>query len=416
VSGQVGREDGQGAAHQCDRAVGMSTASSPVHLVETTFESWQKSVVSFPAGQSRQVVCDRRQSERARAALTGTLTGKVASDAGRLSEAAGCLAESDDHTDSSRGADGAQWDGCVGGPEMSGCDPRASISPDKERLYGFDGLAPLSDVPQRGALVHLDDAGVGHGATQGHEAGAGVLSHSASPKRSGTVAGDESDVGQRLGVVHQGRAFSYAEWNAFVRAKNRSGARRFQPVGQRGFFTCDEAIGREDEFFAHPDVTLCPPLLHGMTYCSDNSDAAVGHADHDAITATQGGKVLGPVEHQVGRTREQNLVLAAGRLSFHRIDDDDAALAGRLGNGQFHGGGKGSTSTTCEARLFQAGHETVLPGIAAPARHVEWAMGIEMPLQVSRLAQELVGCLQRRCRARTRGHPDALPCWSRRVA
>jgi hypothetical protein len=85
----------------------MATASSPVHLVETTFESWEKSFVSFPAGQSRQVVCDRRQSKHARAALTGALTGKVASDAGCLGNATGCLAESDDHADSSRGADGA---------------------------------------------------------------------------------------------------------------------------------------------------------------------------------------------------------------------------------------------------------------------------------------------------------------------
>ena len=49
----------------------------------------------------------------------------------------------------------------------------------------------------------------------------GLLGHPAGPKRSGTVAGDEGDVGQRLGVVHQGRALLDAEWNALVRTEHR---------------------------------------------------------------------------------------------------------------------------------------------------------------------------------------------------
>jgi hypothetical protein len=127
---------------------------------------------------------------------------------------------------------------------MSGADPRSSVSPDEECLYGLDGSASLGDVPQRGALVHLDDSGMGHSAAQGHQAGAGLLGYSAGPKRTGTVAGDESDVGQRLGVVHKRWALPYPKGNSFVRTEDWGRARRLDPVGQRRFFSGDEAIGR----------------------------------------------------------------------------------------------------------------------------------------------------------------------------
>jgi hypothetical protein len=162
-------------------------------------------------------------------------------------------------------------------------------------------------------------------------------------------------------------------------------------------------------------MTVCPPFLYGVTNCGDDSAAAVGHTDHDAITPAQGRQVLGSVEHQVRRTSKEQLVLTAGRFSFHRIDDDDAAMAGSLGNGQLHGSGKCPTTTTGEAGFLQASHETVLPGTAAAARHVEGTMGVEMPLQVSWLAQQVVDSLQRWCLAGTKGHLDAPPYSWRRV-
>jgi hypothetical protein len=222
MDSNVSGKDGQGAAHEGDCTIGMATGSSPVHVTETAFKSCQKGTVTLAASQSRQVVCDSRQSIRARAALTGTLIGEVATDAGGLSEAAGRLAECHDHADSSRGADGAEWDGCIGSPEMLRAKPRSPVSPDEERLYPLKGLATLSDVPQRGALVNLDDSGMSQGATQCHETGPGLFGDPASPKRSSPVASDESDVGQRLSVVHESRALLYAKWNAFVRTEDGS--------------------------------------------------------------------------------------------------------------------------------------------------------------------------------------------------
>jgi hypothetical protein len=225
MDSNVSGKDGQGASHEGDRTIGMATGSSPVHVAETAFKSCQKATLTLAASQPCQVVCDSRQSKRARAALTGTLIGEVASDAGGLSEAAGRFAECHDHADSSRGADGAERDGCIGGHEMLRAKPRSPVSPDEERLYPLNGLATLSDVPQRGALVNLDDSGMSQGTTQCHETGTGFLGDSASPKRPSPVASDESDVGQRLGVVHESRALLHAKWYAFVRTEDGSRAR-----------------------------------------------------------------------------------------------------------------------------------------------------------------------------------------------
>jgi hypothetical protein len=266
VDGNVGGKDGQGAACQGDRTVGVTTGPSPVHLAETTFESHQKSIVTVPAGQLCEVICDRWQPKRAGAALTGTLLGEVANDAGGLGEAARCLAQSHDHAHSCGGANRAQWDGRVGSSKMFWADPRSPVSPDQERLYSFDGLASLDDVPQRGAFVDLDYTGVGHSTAQCHEAGPGLLSHAASPKRRSAVASDEGDVRQRLSVVHQRWALLYPQGNAFVRAKHWSRAGRLDPVGQRRFFSGDEAVRGLNEFLSYLGVALSPPLLHGLSH------------------------------------------------------------------------------------------------------------------------------------------------------
>jgi hypothetical protein len=82
VGCDIGGKDGEGAPHKGDRTVGMATGSSPVHVAETPCESLQKSIVTLASGQSCQVICDGRQSKRARAALAGALIGEVASDTG----------------------------------------------------------------------------------------------------------------------------------------------------------------------------------------------------------------------------------------------------------------------------------------------------------------------------------------------
>jgi hypothetical protein len=187
----------------------------------------------------------------------------------------------------------------------NGMDPRSSVSPDEECLYRLNGLASLNDVPQGGALVHLDDSGVGHSAAQGHEAGAGFLGYPAGAKRTGTIAGDERDVGQRLGVVYQGWALPDAERNAFVRTEDGSRAGGVDPVGQRRFFAGNETIRGKDDFLADSGVSVRPPLLHGVTHRGDRCGAAIGHADHNAITTAQGREILGTVEHQMRGTSQK---------------------------------------------------------------------------------------------------------------
>jgi hypothetical protein len=82
VSCDISGKDREGAPHEGDRTVGMTTGSSPVHVAETTFESWQKSIVTLAPGQSCQIICDGRQSKHARAALAGALIGEETSDTG----------------------------------------------------------------------------------------------------------------------------------------------------------------------------------------------------------------------------------------------------------------------------------------------------------------------------------------------
>ena len=93
---------------------------------------------------------------------------------------------------------------------MPGADPRSSVAPDEERLYGLDGLAPLGDFPQGGAKIHFDNPGVRYGAAHRHETRPRFFGQPAGAERTGTVAGDESDVGQRLCVVHQSGSLPYA--------------------------------------------------------------------------------------------------------------------------------------------------------------------------------------------------------------
>ena len=105
MAGDVTGKNIQRAPHQANRTVGMATSSTPVHFSQTTMESLEDAVVSLATGYLGQIICDCGKAIDARTALAGTLVGQVSGDPGGLGEAAGGLAERDDHADACRGAD-----------------------------------------------------------------------------------------------------------------------------------------------------------------------------------------------------------------------------------------------------------------------------------------------------------------------
>ena len=70
VSRHVGGEDGEGAAHQADGAVGVSAGTPSVHLAESALQARHETTVRLSAGQKSKVVGNSRKPEDARPALT----------------------------------------------------------------------------------------------------------------------------------------------------------------------------------------------------------------------------------------------------------------------------------------------------------------------------------------------------------
>ena len=100
-------------------------------------------------------------------------------------------------------------------------------------------------------------------------------------------------------------------------------------------------VGRLNDLFLHPGVPRARSFPNGMTHCSGTGDAAGREADNDSIASAQGGEVLGAIEHQVGSSDQQQLILLAGRLSLHGVDDNGPSDAGGVGERKLYGCGKG---------------------------------------------------------------------------
>ena len=91
VRGNVAAEDGQRAAHEAHRSIGMTARPASVYLIQTMMKPHDVFAGSFAAGQFGHIVSDGREPVDARAALPGALVGKEPCNPRRFGETAGCL-------------------------------------------------------------------------------------------------------------------------------------------------------------------------------------------------------------------------------------------------------------------------------------------------------------------------------------
>lgn len=70
-------EDGEGAAHQSDGAIGMPTCATSVDLCESPPQSGGKVVIHLAVGEARQIIGDRRKPEDAGPTLPCALRCQV---------------------------------------------------------------------------------------------------------------------------------------------------------------------------------------------------------------------------------------------------------------------------------------------------------------------------------------------------
>jgi len=221
VARDVGREDGKRAPDQRDGAVGMPAGAAAVHLAESALETRQKVMIRLAAGQAGEVVGDGWEPKDAGSALSCALKRQIAADASGFCDPARGRPEYHDHANAGTGADSPKGMGRVRSSKMVGSDPAPAEAADKERLRCFRGNAALRDIPQRRAPVDLDHPGVGHGSSDGDEAGARLIGRPPSAKRTGTLSGDEGDVGEGFRVVHEGRPSTDSQRSALVGPEDR---------------------------------------------------------------------------------------------------------------------------------------------------------------------------------------------------
>ena len=202
-------------------AVGMPAGAATVDLTQPAVEPDQKARIGLAPGQPGQVIGNGGQPVHAGAALAGALARQVGDDAGRLHEAAGTLAEHDDHTDPGRRSDRTKRERRVGRGEVLWPDPGAAVAPDEEGLRVAGRQRPAGDVDQWCAPLNLHHAGVLHRSGDGDQARPGILGQSTGAELRRAGAGDHGHVCQRLGVVHQGAVAADPQGNALVGPERR---------------------------------------------------------------------------------------------------------------------------------------------------------------------------------------------------
>ncbi len=81
-------------------------------------------------------------------------------------------------------------------------------------------------------------------------------------------------------------------------------------------------------------VAGCLALGDGLRHHGRDAVAADGDADDDPRGPTERSQILRTIEDEVGRPGQEQLVLVAGRLALHAVDQQRPARAGRHGRPQ----------------------------------------------------------------------------------
>lgn len=111
-------------------------------------------------------------------------------------------------------------------------NPRTAVATGQEGLRRIEWRTAHGNLPKGRTAVYLDDTGLIDGSTNRDETGPGVINHPPSQKTICSVAGDQRHMCQGLGVVHQCRAPTDAQWRSFVWTKDRQRLPIVDPVDQ----------------------------------------------------------------------------------------------------------------------------------------------------------------------------------------
>lgn len=80
VCGDAAGEDGQCAAYEVHRSIGMTARPPSIHLIHATMKSHDVLCGSFTAGQSGHIVSDGGEPVDAGTTLTGVLVSQIPCD------------------------------------------------------------------------------------------------------------------------------------------------------------------------------------------------------------------------------------------------------------------------------------------------------------------------------------------------
>jgi hypothetical protein len=390
VSINISGEYSQCTTHHGDGTVRMVTSAAAIDLIQTSQESWHELGSELTLRQECQIVGDRREPERARAALAGALFSQEASNTCRFRNSAPVGSEHDDDPHPRRRADSAELDGGVGDGEMFRRHPRAPVAANEICAGSVTWHGSLDDVTERSAPVDFDDARSRNGATYRHEASSRVFGRSSNTKGFRAIAGDEGDVGQRLGVVHQRREPADAQWGALVEAKYRQSFSVFHPMGQGGFLSAHESTGGTDENLTHPVVATYGAFVHGSVHCGGDVVPISWNTYDDLLRTTDGGQDLGSVEDEVRGSRQQNFVLVARGVALHSVNNDDSSRAGGVRTCKLDGGGKATAALSREARRGEIVDECLLPRYVSAYGQGDGTQGIEIADQIDRVTEQVM--------------------------
>jgi hypothetical protein len=133
-------------------------------------------------------------------------------------------------------------------------------------------------------------------------------------------------VGQRLHVLYKSRAATNTSLENRRWAESRQGGTSIDAADERGFLARKEAWRRADEI-DRQTIDACGPA--GRQGSSDpvSKEPQTRQIQISAVSADCLSGQLQPVEHEVRRIPEQELVLLARRLALCAVGNDDRAPA-----------------------------------------------------------------------------------------
>ncbi len=209
-------------------------------------------------------------------------------------------------------------------------------------------------------------------------------------KGSGPCRAIERDVGQCLSVVHECGKSADTQRRALVAPVQWEWFSPVDPLSQRRLLARDKPGGRPDEVLGHDRVPTFGALVDRTVHRVGDGIPPLGNAHEYLVRPARGRQQLGPVEDEVGGSCQQDLVLVAGRLALHAVDNEDPSPSIRIGHGELGPGREGSSATTRQSGRFEGRDECLLPGHMRESGRPQGAVGRQVAGEVDWVTEEMM--------------------------